>query len=148
MFSFSTTKGSDYDFSLVVTHDQIRSNVNGSLPKDLVEEAYRLGIPELVSHGYLSATDNSTTFSSQNSSKGNWSQVVVVHEIGHLLGMNHPGQTGWAIGDKPAENSPEDYDANPKSLMGRGMILEKNDFNDAFCSHIDEETYGKSWKAQ
>ena len=34
------------------------------------------------------------------------------------------------------------------SLMGGGMILEDADFNDAFCSHLDNKGIGKGWKAK
>jgi len=40
------------------------------------------------------------------------SQIVLIHEIGHLLGMNHPGQNGKSLeGNRPEENTDDDYDA-------------------------------------
>ncbi len=33
------------------------------------------------------------------------SQIVLIHEIGHLLGMNHPGQTDKSLeGNRPEES--------------------------------------------
>jgi RHS repeat-associated protein len=60
-------------------------------------------------------------------------QTTLVHEMGHGLGLAHPGHDS----NPPAEpNSPEDYEADPKSLMGRGMTLRRKDQNKAFCSKI------------
>jgi hypothetical protein len=60
-------------------------------------------------------------------------QNTIVHEMGHGLGLDHPGHDT----DPPATpNSPEDYDADPKSLMGRGMDLRPKDQDKAFCSKI------------
>ena len=64
-------------------------------------------------------------------------QIVIVHEAGHLLGLNHPGMY-----THEKDNSPADYNAVYKALpgefnlMGSGMALHYDDFKRAFCSHI------------
>jgi len=50
-----------------------------------------------------------------------------------MLGLDHPGQR---LPKKPKSGSSADYDADSKSLMGRGTILRPADFDDAFCKHI------------
>ena len=37
-------------------------------------------------------------------------------------------------------------EANPRSLMGRGMVLEDVDFNHAFCSHLNNRNVGIVWE--
>ena len=48
-------------------------------------------------------------------------QIPVVHEFGHLLGLDHPGQDRhwWQRKEEPGEKA--DYAADPKALMGGGM---------------------------
>ena len=67
-----------------------------------------------------------------NTGYGN-QQTTIVHEMGHGLGLDHPGHDS-----NPPEtpDSPEDYDADKKSLMGRGMELRPKDQDKAFCSKI------------
>jgi hypothetical protein len=57
-------------------------------------------------------------------------QVPILHEVGHMLGLGHPG--GWS-------NDPSSYDADPGSLMGLGNTLRIGDFDKAFCKHIKSE---------
>jgi RHS repeat-associated protein len=47
-------------------------------------------------------------------------QVPSVHEFGHLLGREHPGQ--YLTPKAPPDEDP-DYDADKPSLMGRGMDM-------------------------
>ena len=67
-------------------------------------------------------------------------QIVIVHEVGHLLGLNHPGMY-----THQAENSKADYEEaynglpGKYNLMGSGMALHYDDFKRAFCDHIRRE---------
>ena len=69
-------------------------------------------------------------------SKRGYIQVPIVHEVGHMLGLHHPGGVG---------NDHANYDADPESLMGRGMNLRISDFNSAFCDHISQSG---SWRGR
>lgn len=62
-------------------------------------------------------------------------QIVFLHELGHWLGLVHPGQK-LEPGNRPARNSPADYEADYDSLMGRGMKLREDDYNSIFCNHL------------
>lgn len=64
----------------------------------------------------------------QSKSGGNF-QIPGVHEVGHSLGLHHPGGRS---------NSAGAYAADAPSLMGSGMILRQTDFRKAFCSRRDE----------
>ncbi len=54
-------------------------------------------------------------------------QVPLIHEIGHLLGLDHPGGVS---------NCKAAYEADKSSLMGSGMDMRDDDFTKAFCSRI------------
>lgn len=62
-------------------------------------------------------------------------QIPVVHETGHMLGLQHPGQH-FPAHLRPRSGSHADYAADPGSLMGEGMQLRIQDFHQAFCKHI------------
>jgi RHS repeat-associated protein len=47
-------------------------------------------------------------------------QIPAVHEFGHLLGLKHPGQY---LSPPAKPNSPEDYAADARALMGSGMTM-------------------------
>ena len=59
------------------------------------------------------------------------SQIPVLHEVGHLLGLDHPGGRS---------NKNAAYDVDKNSLMGAGMEMRPSDFNKAFCSKITSST--------
>jgi RHS repeat-associated protein len=48
------------------------------------------------------------------------SQITAVHEFGHLLGLQHPGQS---LTPPSRPNGGEDYNADAPSLMGLGMEM-------------------------
>jgi RHS repeat-associated protein len=96
----------------------------------------------LRSHAW---TDMGSLLLDYNDVDSTWGQVAIVYEIGHLLGMKHPGQR---LTSPKTPNSPEDYDADPKSLMGKGMTLRMADFNDAFCSKIESPSECASWEGK
>ena len=74
-------------------------------------------------------------------------QVPIVHEIGHILGLDHPGGVS---------NSIDAYKADVNSLMGGGMEMRPHDFDKAFCSKIKASDFGygsetikcKKWKSK
>ena len=76
------------------------------------------------------------------------SQIPVLHEVGHLLGLDHP---------EGRSNNNAAYDVDKNSLMGAGMEMRPSDFNKAFCSHINASkmpgvradlTMGCTWEAK
>jgi RHS repeat-associated protein len=72
-------------------------------------------------------------------------QVTILHEVGHQLGMTHPGQK---IYPRAGRNLAADYNADPDSLMGLGLTLRKEDFDQAFCRRILSPNAGcNPWKA-
>ena len=71
-------------------------------------------------------------------------QIPIIHEVGHQLGLPHPG--GWG-------NDKKDYEADIESLMGGGMTMREADFSFVFCSKIKirDKKKGKNcskWKAR
>ena len=71
---------------------------------------------------------------------GGASQVTIVHEVGHMLRLDHPGGRS---------NASSAYRADWQSLMGGGMTLRLPDFDKAFSNHVST---GKSecdkWKGK
>ena len=76
-------------------------------------------------------------------------QVQAVHELGHLMGLSHPGND-LPDGHRPKPDSLEDYYADPDSLMGVGMTLRKSDFQKGICDHIvvPEDKTCDRWSAR
>jgi len=71
----------------------------------------------------------------KGASPGN-EQIIILHEIGHMLNMPHPGQR-LPEDIRPGLGDDADYRADMESLMGGGNILRVIDFDEAFCQHID-----------
>ena len=65
-------------------------------------------------------------------------QVPIIHEIGHLLGLDHPGGNS---------NSRSAYEKDINSLMGGGMEMRPHDFEKAFCSKIKIDQLAKGTEA-
>ena len=109
---------SGYDFRIRVSSSELRSYVHGG------SRNVELDMSDIYTHTR---------------------QEVVVHEAGHMLGLNHPGND-LPKGKRPEPNSDEDYDTDADSLMGRGMDLRMKDFQKAFCNQIKEPP-GSTWTA-
>ena len=74
-----------------------------------------------------------------SSSAPGYSQKVIVHEFGHAFGLDHPGGQS---------NDVAAYDADPESLMGRGMTMRPSDFEKAFCNKIQSSDGNcQEWRA-
>lgn len=74
-----------------------------------------------------------------------YSQTVIVHEVGHMLGLTHPGNKN---GKSAIPNSLLDYTADSNSLMGLGMEMRNDDFDKAFCSHLKLEKPCDKWSSE
>jgi hypothetical protein len=61
----------------------------------------------------------------------NYKRRAILHECGHYLGLQHPGQPG----------AKDEYTKDPGSLMGVGEEMRKADFDKAFCKRIVESSY-------
>ena len=73
----------------------------------------------------------STSVAKKGPGRGEYSQRPVLHEIGHMLGLIHPG-----VGPGIPAGDDREYDADPGSLMGRGEIMRLDDFQFSFCDQI------------
>lgn len=91
------------------------------------------------------ATVNVVTHDS-SMEKATTAQITIIHEVGHMLGVPHPGQR-LPEGQRPIPNTYPDYDVDFGSLMGAGMELRLIDYNDMFCKNIPQEGNCSNWKA-
>lgn len=69
------------------------------------------------------------------------SQIPAVHEFGHLLGLNHPGQD---LAPPAQPNSPPDYAADNPALMGAGMEMRAAYFS-KWEDELDDQYKGCRW---
>jgi len=77
-------------------------------------------------------------------------QQAIIHEVGHMLGLEHPGQTlpleTLPNKRRPEPDSPSDYEVDYQSVMGRGMEMRDYDFKTAFCDKIPwNQPWWKLW---
>lgn len=122
------------DYNIVVHYD----NDFGSYVDDL-------GGPGIKNiGGELSRIDNQVD--EYEDAEGNkYNQISGNHEIGHMLGLDHPGAK---LPNPPKPNSYADYEADAASLMGLGNILRKDDFQTAFCSHAPAVEKCSNWQVK
>jgi len=76
---------------------------------------------------------------------GDMPQTAILHETGHMLGLQHPGHY-WPHNIRPIPNSLQDYMVDKNSLMGAGNELRPQDFMRAFCKHIKSEKNCEPWR--
>ncbi len=72
---------------------------------------------------------------------GGLMQIPAVHEFGHLIGLNHPGQD---LRPPPPPNSPPDYTADWPALMGAGMEMRAAYFS-KWEDRLDDTYRGCRW---
>jgi hypothetical protein len=85
-----------------------------------------------------------TGVNAKNSYEGEtYRQNSPAHEMGHILGMRHPGDFTPEPGDT--------YSADPDSLMGFGNTFRKNHMQSVFCNRLNiidaSKNYGP-WSAK
>jgi RHS repeat-associated protein len=80
-----------------------------------------------------------TGINNKNVHKGkNYRQNVPAHEMGHLFGLGHPGDS------TPDPN--DHYSADPESLMGYGNTFRKHDMQSAFCDRLNRINGSKKYE--
>ena len=94
--------------------------------------------------GELSRIDNQV-YEYEDTEGNKYNQISGNHEIGHMLGLVHPGAK---LPNPPTPNSYADYEADAASLMGLGNILRKDDFQTAFCSHAPAVEKCSNWQVK
>lgn len=63
-----------------------------------------------------------------------------LHEIGHMMGLNHPGKRN----KQSSTGKLGEYEADRESLMGLGMEFRIDDFQTACCSKIKSKNKYKA----
>lgn len=102
-------------------------------------------VPIRLVKSLISATMRSDGLSAR--SRRAWPRVLRTRRtaVWPVLGLQHPGMHMFPDNPRPPTSfkpspgtSPNawEYDADPGSLMGRGMQLRIQDFHRAFCKHI------------
>jgi RHS repeat-associated protein len=80
-----------------------------------------------------------TGINNKNVHKGkNYRQNVPAHEMGHLFGLGHPGDS------TPDPN--DHYSADPESLTGYGNTFRKHDMQSAFCDRLNRINGSKKYE--
>jgi RHS repeat-associated protein len=69
---------------------------------------------------------------------------LLVHEILHFLGADHPGQR---LSSRAIPNSEADYDADVESIMGRGLKFRPLDYEQVICDRL-QKYMGGDWKPE
>lgn len=88
----------------------------------------RFGGKEYVDNITVDENDVKTKTTIDEASGQSYDQIPFVHEIGHVLGLTHPGGKS---------NTKDAYLTDPGSLMGIGMEMRAEDFESAFCRSED-----------
>jgi hypothetical protein len=103
------------------------------LPPGVCERDGAVGCYDSVAD-LLSVGSSSTVWSEDYYKGTTLSHNTFIHELGHSLGLDHPGD----------HNSADEYSKDPMSIMGMGNILRESDFQKAFCN---QTLLGGGWKA-